>query len=369
MKRIGIFQFYSEFGFVEEYIEELLRSMKSILSRLIIVYNCELCDSELCKLNRYTEFVYKRTNLGYDAGAYKDILLNLYQDDWSCWDELVLFNCTFYGPLFSWEKVFKRMEEESIDFWGLSRHYGKIKLRKNGSVIPEHLQSYFLVIRNNMFCSSSWWEYWNELEYPDNYFDAIEKFELRFTPFFKEKGFRYTSWVDVQGYSWNFVVNPCITSAYELIKDYQFPIIKYKVMSIDNFEGMKKVVEFVDRNLDYDVDLIKNHIKHLSEKNKWRPFSVETLEEFVGRHKHIYIFGHGKYGVGLGQFFKYKHWKFDAYVVSMPQDSNEIAFSDLYMEEQDGLIVALGKNLLDEMKEKLRANFNETQILFPNIIE
>lgn len=367
MKRIGIFQFFSEVGLVEEYVEKLLNSMKPVLSRLIIVYNCELCESELCKLTQYTEFVYKRSNLGYDAGAYKDIFLKLYYDDWTCWDEIVLFNCTFYGPFYSWEKVFKRMGEEPVDFWGLSRHYGRIKLRKNGPVIPEHLQSYFLVIRNSMFCSSFWWEYWNGLEYPKDYFDAIEKFELKFTSFFKEKGFRDASWMEVQGYSSDTVVNPCITCAYELIKDYKFPIIKYKVMSIDNFEGMKEVIEFVDKSSDYDAETIKKHIRHLSEKNKWKPFSVESLEKFVKNHKQIFIFGHGKYGYGLEQLFKYKNWKFDAYVVSDPHESNEIAFSEFYMDNQDGLIVALGKNALDEMKEKIKEKFDETQILFPNI--
>lgn len=369
MKRIGIFQFYSELGVVEEYIEKLLQSMKSILSRLIIVYNCELCERELCKLTQYTEFIYKRQNLGFDAGAYKDVILNLYHDDWTRWDELVLFNCTFYGPLYPWEKLFKRMEEEVVDFWGLSRHYGKMRLRRNGPVIPEHLQSYFLVIRNTVLCSPFWFEYWNELEYPRGYYETIEKFELTFTAFFRNKGFQYTSWMDVQGYRSDFYVNPCMMCTYDLIKDFKFPIVKYKVISIDNFEEMKKVIEFVDRNLDYDVELIKNHIKHLNEKNKWRPFSVERLEEFVRSHKHIYIFGHGKFGKSLGQFFKYKKWKFLAYVVSIPQEQNEIAFSNFYMSDSDGMIVALEKKALEEMKEKIKEKFNDNHLLFPNIIE
>ncbi len=368
MKRIGVFQFFSEYNLVEGYIEKLLDSMKAVLSRLIIVYNCELCESELRKLSQYTEFIYKRQNLGYDAGAYKDVFLKLYNDDWSYWDEIVLFNCTFYGPLYSWEIVFKRMKDEHVDFWGLSRHCGKIRIRKNGPVIPEHLQSYFLVIRKPMFCGPFWKEFWTDLEYPKSYVEAVEKFELKFTTFFSKKGFRFTSWVDVQGYDSNLIVNPLICT-YELIKDYKFPIIKYKVMRIDNFDEMKKVIEFVEKSSEYDVELIKNHIKHLSEANKWKPFSGKSLEEFVKNHKRIYIFGHGKYGHGLGQFFRYKDWKFEAYVVSVPQDKAEIAFSDFYMEDCDGLIVALGRNALDEMKEKIRLKFCETQILFPNIIE
>lgn len=365
MKRIGIFQFFSEYNFVEKYIEKLLESMRPIVSKLIVVYNCELNSKELYKLTQYTKFIYKRQNLGFDAGAYKDVLLKLSCENWSQWDELILFNCTFYGPLFPWEEVFKQMENISVDFWGLSRHYGKIRLRKEGDIIPEHLQSYFLVIRKKMLCSHSWLEYWNTLEYPKNYYEAIEEFELKFTTFFRKKGFRYTSWMDEQGYYSESVVNPCVTCAYELIKDYKFPIIKYKVMSIDNFKGMKKVIEFVDEYTDYNVELIKNHIRHLSEANKWKPFSVEVLEKFVNNHNYIYIFGHGKYGYGLEQFFSYKNWKFESYVVSIPQNKNEIAFSDFNMKDDDGLIIALGKNALDEVREKIKDKFSETQLLFP----
>ena len=75
MRRIGIFQLYSPFGLIEEYIDNLLDSMKSIVEKLMIVCNSSIADIELQKLLRHTDTILKRKNEGYDAGAYKDILL------------------------------------------------------------------------------------------------------------------------------------------------------------------------------------------------------------------------------------------------------------------------------------------------------
>lgn len=368
MKRIGIFQLYNEFGIVEEYIEVLLQSLQSVLLKIIIVYNGDLKRNEVQKLLKYSNYIYERDNIGYDGGAYKDVFLKFHKEDWKQWDEVVLFNCTFYGPLFPWEKVFRRMLEEKVDFWGLSRHHGKAQIRENGDLAPEHLQSFFLVIEKKILESPHFLEFWEKLEYPQNYYEAIERFELGFTTFFKEKGYNYTSWLDVQGANSCIEegVDPCGIYAYELVSNYNFPIIKYKAISIINFDQTKKVMEYVESSTNYDVKLIEKHIRNMSKKNKWKPFSFESLDNFVKTHAHIYIFGHGKYGHGLEQFFKYMNWNFECFIVSSVQYENEIAFDDFNMNECDGLIVALGRIMLGEVDDKIREKFKEEQLFFPN---
>ena len=39
------------------------------------------------------------------------------------------------------------------------------------------------------------------------------------------------------------------------------------------------------------------------------------------------------------------------------------------MSDSDGMIVALEKKAMEEMKEKIKEKFNDNHLLFPNIIE
>lgn len=368
MRRIGIFQLYSPFGLIEEYIDNLLDSMKSIVEKLMIVCNSSIADIELQKLLRHTDTILKRKNEGYDAGAYKDILLKQDKTFWDDWDEIVFFNCTFYGPFFPWTIIFEQMNKKNVDFWGLSRNPGNRRMRKDGKIAPEHLQSYFVVVRKNMFSSSCFWQFWIELKYPQNYYEAVEDFEWHFTSYFKEKGFKYTSWLDVQGYNPMLFkeVDPSFYP-YELLRDYKFPVIKCKSMSIVNFEQMEKAINYLKNNTDYDIGLVTDHIKHLNSKNMWKPFSIQTLEKFVNTHAKMYIFGNGRYGKGIERYFQFREWKYVAHVVSHPRHNNEVSLEDLKLCKKDGLIVALGNVALKEVEEKLTEKFNQDQILFPDL--
>lgn len=122
MARRGIFVFYDANGIVDEYVEVLLKSMEEILTNLLIVINGEIKLDSLLKLGKYADRIFFRENKGYDGGAYKDVFLNFAKDDkWESWDEVILFNDTFYGPLFSWSEIFDKMSKVDVDFWGLSR--------------------------------------------------------------------------------------------------------------------------------------------------------------------------------------------------------------------------------------------------------
>lgn len=367
MKRIGIFQLYHESGKVEEYVEKLLAEMARVVSKVVIVCNGALEEKEYSKLKQYSNAVYGRANIGYDAGGYKDIFLTLHKEDWNQWDEAVMFNCSFYGPICSLENVFNTMDREDVDFWGLSRHLGDRPMRKGGPEIPEHLQSYFLVVRRSMLQSVHFWEFWRKLDYPQSYYEAVENFECKFTLFFKDKNFRYTSWLDVMGADKVIGkgINPWADCAYDIISAFDFPIVKCKAMSIANFGQMKKIMLFLEKNTTYPIDLIINHIKHLDSENRWKPYSVNILEKFVMSHNRIYIFGNGKYGKGLGEWFRHRKWEYESHVVSTPCHEDEIAFDDFSMCEKDGLIVALGREALDEMEHMIRCKFKEDQLLFP----
>ena len=125
MIRVGIFAFFDNDGIVDEYVSKLLSSMQKVLTKLYVVVNGKITEDSRKLLEEYASDILFRENYGYDAGAYKNIILDYFsEDEWKTYDEAVLFNNTFYGPFFCMRGIFDSFNsKENVDFWGLSKKW------------------------------------------------------------------------------------------------------------------------------------------------------------------------------------------------------------------------------------------------------
>jgi len=99
MERLGIFVFYDREGIVDSYIDYLLCDLRKCMSYLIIVVNGEVNILGYDIFSKYADQIVIRDNKGFDIGAYKEIIEDLYQKkEMKKWDEIVFCNDTFYGP-------------------------------------------------------------------------------------------------------------------------------------------------------------------------------------------------------------------------------------------------------------------------------
>lgn len=369
MKRMGIFIFYDEAGIVDKYIEVLLSSMQDILDRLIVIVNGSVRDEGYSKLKKYTQDIFIRENVGFDAGGYKDAFTKFIpEDDLKKWDEIVLFNDTFYGPFYPWKNIFDKMEKEETDFWGLSRHKGE---EREERIIPQHIQSFFLVCRRTMFLSEAWTEFWNNLDYPKDLQEAILNFEVRFSSFFSERQFICKAWSDRSRIEIAYGKNPYGSYIFELIKEIEFPIIKIKTVCLSGFIQLKKAFDYIAANTNYDLNLITSHTKRLQKEgrlNVMYPFDMAEMEHFYNSHKKIFIYGCGNYGQGMALYFGYRGWKYEGFLVTeKTEDRKDIfAYEDISIDAEDGVIIALGKKAFDEVYPYVRKSLAESQLLLPN---
>ena len=121
--RLGIFVFYDKDGIVDGFIEYFLKDFIQNIGHLFIVCNGNVNEGGVTKLKKYTSDIIVRSNVGYDVGAIKDVFLNyLTWDKVVEFDELVLCNSTFFGPLYPLKCVFDEMSNETVDFWELTKH-------------------------------------------------------------------------------------------------------------------------------------------------------------------------------------------------------------------------------------------------------
>lgn len=279
MKRIGIFIFYNKYGRVYQYIKYLLSDIKKNLTTLVIVCNGQLNKEGSKYFEDVGDYIYLRDNVGFDAGAYKEIILELIQRKAiNLYDELVLFNNSFYGPVgTTFYNIFQSMENKSYDFWGIAAGGDKDK-------VPDHIQSYFIVVRASMLHSKSFREYWESQKKVDTLADAVKHFELRFTSYFHDKGYSYGTLIElkklrqVYGPAKNYLNR----FNYELLVDWNCPIIKRKyIMSGETgalYQNKEDIIDYLNQYTDYNTDLIWEDVI-----NEYTPYDV-------CRCRHLYTF-------------------------------------------------------------------------------
>lgn len=375
MKRLGVFQLYDPDGYVDEFKYVLLESMKEVLGKLIIVINGKIEEEALLRLKGYTDSIHiRKEDRGFDAGAFRDVFLKFYERNFfEQWDEVVLFNDTFYGPLCSWNVVFDRMENEKVDFWGMEKFVLKecnLEQLYDSNWYPEYIQSYFIAFRKKMLISDAFLRFWMEVGYPVNKRVGVKVYEERLTGYFSKAGFNYTTWLEVMGLNYDNYQGKMTMQhfAYEALRDYEFPIVKAKTFSVFNSIMADKVIDYIKNEKKYDVRLIERHIKRLLSLGKGiGPYSPITLQKFVETHNAIYIFGHGYYGKGMEEYFHKQNWRFQAFIVSKATQDNEISLNEICIDDADGVIVALGLCALIEMEDRLKKIFKKNQIIFPQL--
>lgn len=367
---MGIFVFFDHEGIVDEYVDKLLLSMSEILTKLYIVVNGNIKENSKKVLEQYSDNIFIRRNRGFDGGAYKYIILNqLPEFVWKLYDEVVLFNHTFYGPFFSMKNIFKIFTlNQKIDFWGLSKWIGGESLLLSEKNLPAHIQAYFIVVKKSILRSGFWLKFWEEMSEPKNYLDAIKNFEVGFTVYFSERGFRYTTWLEEQGGDELLEMGEVVYNIYpcEMILNFRFPILKHKAVNFYNCSKIIKIASFVEKEYNYDFGMIQKHLKRIQKNKIISPFSMDELEQFYFSHDKIYIFGHGKYGKELESYFLFRKWNICGFVVSDIQgDKDLLPLNEVKLTYRDGIIIALGEKKSQQIKRLLEKKFTREQMLFP----
>ncbi|MEG0961858.1 MAG: rhamnan synthesis F family protein [Lachnospiraceae bacterium] len=271
--RCAIFLYYDRDGIVDKYVTYLLESLKPYISKLLIVCNGTLQPEESKKLEVLADDLLFRENVGFDVGGYREGLFYYGFQELGKYDEVILLNYTFFGPIFPFSEMFDAMAEKKIDFWGITRHY-KVDPDPYGAnrygYLPEHIQSYFLVLRNQFFMSNDYKNFIFNLKNPTSYLESICDYETIFTKHFEDLGYKWDTYVDTSEYE-GYAYCPVMFYIKDLIKNKRCPIIKRRSFFTDYQDYMLNscgepsldMYEYVCDKIDYDVTMIWDNILRL----------------------------------------------------------------------------------------------------------
>jgi rhamnosyltransferase len=188
-KRLLVYVVYDPRGDVEDYIPYALDALRSHCSHIIAVSNGALTDRGRERLAPVVDEVLERENRGYDIWGYK-AGLDAMADRIDEFDEVLLVNDTWFGPVRPFAPVFERMENRPLHFWGMTDHM-RVEPHPftQSGYLPYHLQSYWVAVRREMLQSEEWRAYWHNLPEMTSYSDAVVHHEGVFTEHFTELGF------------------------------------------------------------------------------------------------------------------------------------------------------------------------------------
>lgn len=272
-KRILIYNIFEGKEALQEYKVIFLEALAKIVDEVHIVVNGGLSQSGIRRLEAIGT-VTLRENKGYDVAAFRAGILNLGQERLKEYDQLLLVNDTNIGPFKDLETVFSSVDSKSLDFWGIS--LGEIQPDFTGlnpfGYIPEHIQTYFLVIERSLLHQKSFYRYWEKLGDTDSRQKAIGRHETYFTKYFANLGFRYDA-----------LIRDTTDSAMYIhplrVLNQGSTLVKYSALSNYNddqfiWQGLERqseipeLISYIEEKTDYPVEIITDIIDDFKKKSK-----------------------------------------------------------------------------------------------------
>ncbi len=364
-KRLAIMVLYDALGEVPDYVNNLLKEISAVVDGLFIVFNGEIQSNYYERLKSYTTRILVRENKGFDVGAYKDAIRILMDDgSWKTYNQVIFLNDSFFGFFYPIEEYLNQAEAaHSVDFWGMTRYPQNKQLK-----IDAHLQSYFLLINQRMMQSEIFMQFWDSLEYPAVFDDAVKNFEVKFTPFFERKGFSSKAFCEQAGIHYpEYVVNPYNEYIYELVTEWHCPILKIKSFFVTE-DGPYKVVDFIQRNGLYDSSVIWNYLQSENAFKRFgeSAFPVKRLEDFCRKFAGVYIYGNGEWARKIRSYLEYKNIYLKGNIVSslegQPLQKDLFEFKNLEISNDIGIILALNKENTEVVFPKVKEHVSEEQL-------
>lgn len=174
--RLVVMASYDPDGELGPHVRRHIQAWQDECQRLIVVTTSQLKAADRSWLNEHCELI-ERENYGYDFYSYK-VGLDA-AGDLSSYDEVVICNDSFVGPLRPYREIFAEMADQHLDFWGMTQ-----TLR-----VKHHVQSFFVVFRSWVVASKAFTNFWAEMSPVSDRREVIHRYEVGMSRTLIDAGF------------------------------------------------------------------------------------------------------------------------------------------------------------------------------------
>lgn len=274
--RLGVFAFGDTQGVVDDYVLYLLDDMKKLLSELVIVSYKNLTDEGYKKFEKYTTRVICVDEAECDEAAWgKAIVEHISIENLAKYDEVVLFDDSFFGPIESFVPVFEKMERDNIDFWGISLCEECEKVLRNQRKLcsPRHIEHYFMVFKKRVLVSEEFSKGWNQVLSKENLEEMRKQYDRCFTENLVEAGYRWDTFIHLEELR---TTKDNMVSYDEYMPDYMLiekksPVLLKKIFAESyeeriNYAGgeaLARSMQYIEEKTSYDSNMIWDNLLRL----------------------------------------------------------------------------------------------------------
>jgi rhamnosyltransferase len=255
MKRILIYCHFNNKHKLSPHVIYQLNQIQPLFDRIIIVSNSLLSQESIMELSEITTEIIQRDNVGYDFAAWRDALDYASKETLKNYDSLTLMNDTCFGPIFSLEEAYQKMENSNLDFWGMT----KIEEIPEGipeigisEPVKEHIQSYFTVFNNSVLKSETFYDFWKSVEDFEDVNDVIKNYEVKFTNILASSGYTYDAL-----YNLGSVPNAAIANSDRILSG-KVPFLKIK--ALEGFTYQRTLASIIEEKSNYPTELIEQFL-------------------------------------------------------------------------------------------------------------
>ena len=111
-RRVIFYLLHDSRGEVDDYILYKLAELRPFAEHIFVVVNGDLTEKGRRRLEGVADTVWVRENVGFDVWGYKTALEEFGDERLAEYDELILMNYTWFGPVRSFAPLFERMDEK-----------------------------------------------------------------------------------------------------------------------------------------------------------------------------------------------------------------------------------------------------------------
>jgi lipopolysaccharide biosynthesis protein len=257
--RICLFAHFNTQGQIDPVVVHYLEAIKKEgLDIVIITTSPNLLEEAVESVREVCHAIIHRENTDFDFGSWKCGLNTL---ELTTYDELLLANDSVFGPIYSLNKLFERVDSSKAALIGLTDSWE----------FQYHLQSYFLYFKKEVFKSEAFANFWKQDTLFTNKWDIITRFELTLTNYFRNEGYTAEPLYAYSELKQKFIEsgypytgdNPSIDMWEVLLRDFDYPFLKRELLIVNPRNNIKSCWQsyFKDNEV---LEKIKDYLKKRS---------------------------------------------------------------------------------------------------------